>query len=107
MALCNGSKDGILLGLRDVYLPTEWEPVTGRGSREGRKTLLAPQNFQDHLLPRRQKFFMGLLGKGHLVDPDLGGALQLAFRVLVGEMLLGKRPERSGVPPYPQPWRDL
>lgn len=25
--------------------------------------------------PQRQKFLMGLLGKGHWVDPDLGGAL--------------------------------
>lgn len=28
VAVSNGTNDGVLLGLGDVHLPTEWEPVS-------------------------------------------------------------------------------
>lgn len=80
-----------------------WQMLQGR-----QEISFGPGTFETlHPHPRRQKLFMGLLGKGHLVNPDLGSALQLALGGFVGEMLLGKRPERSGSPSYPQPRRDL
>lgn len=49
-ALSNGSNDGILLGLRDVHLPAEWEPVTGR------KPLLSPTIFKIPPLQKAEAF---------------------------------------------------
>lgn len=51
-ALSNGSDDGILLGLSDVHLPAEWEPVTGRNPPLGPSTFKIP-------LPQRAEAFPG------------------------------------------------
>lgn len=56
VALCNGSKNGILVGLRDVHLPTEGEPVTGRGSRESRTPLWPPRTFKTTPSPEGRSF---------------------------------------------------
>lgn len=83
VAVGDGTNDGVLLGLGDVHLPTEWKPVSGGGSSEGRKPLLAPRTFKT-TLPRRQKLFMGLLGKGYLADPGLRRCLTIRFRDACG-----------------------
>lgn len=51
-ALSNGSDDGIPLGLSDVHLPAEWEPVTGRKPLLGPTTLKIPA-------PQRAEAFLG------------------------------------------------